>query len=184
MRIALILALLSVFIFGYQNCGSGYTNDSGFFVPNEVDSSNGNDISSFGSGSCYSEEGCAEDPYMLWLKVRESNPYYVQAGNGHFTVAGSCGTGNLDRHAIIYKLRENSGAQMLVGETQGFSGDGRCQLGLFTVPIQFNKVPASYDPTGRRFELSVEIVGLDGTFQPIPNPLGVGHSRIEVIFEN
>ena len=88
------------------------------------------------------------------------------------------------RHTVRYILRENSGAQLVVGETNGPSGDGRCQLGLFTIPIELNKLPVDYNPVGKRFQLTVEIFGLDDSFNEIPNPSGVGRSRIEVLFEN
>ena len=181
LRLAVALVLLSISLIGYQNCGGSISTDPGFFV-GEEDRNDG--LNAFEAGTCYEGENCEADPYMMWLKIRESNPYYIAADRDRFTVAGSCGVGNFaaDEHAVIYRLRENFGGQQTVGETTGSTGDGLCILGHFNVPVELNKAPSNYDPSGKRYQLEVEVVGLDGRYKYIHNPSAVSVSTIEVIF--
>lgn len=128
------------------------------------------DDCNFGDCGGYSE--------LLWMQIREYEPYRVPAQNlgTHFTVGGQCGTAGLRNHSFRWELREGFGAQRIIASN---TSDNTCVLGQFQVPIIFGTIAPNLDS---RYQLSMEIIGYDDRGNTLVNPMPASKSSLEVLF--
>lgn len=174
MRPLVIMALLGAMLVVYQNCGNA-VRTQGLFAEQVANSSVEDDCDS---------SYCVTPAELLWIKIRESEPYKVDMatlneGLGHFTVSGKCGIGTFENHSIIFEIRESFGAQRVIGAGQW---DNRCDLGQFQVPIISNISSSLTFQPDRKYILRLEIIGLGEGNEPISNPMPANISSLDVVF--
>ncbi|MEM7647469.1 MAG: hypothetical protein AAF203_11205 [Pseudomonadota bacterium] len=165
---SLILGLLIITL-TFQNCGDSARNQ--LVLLDQVDEASLN--------ACEGQE-CLLSAELLWLLIREYEPYRVDITSlvaGHFTVGGQCGVGAFANHSFVWELREGFGAQRIVG--RGVA-DNRCDLGQFQIPIVLNIADPEVD---QRYQLLVEIVGIDENNSRITNPQPAARGALDIIFE-
>lgn len=123
---------------------------------------------------------CMNSQELLWLSIREYEPYridydlHLQAG--YFYVGGQCGIGLFANHTFLWELREGFGAQNVVG--RGFS-DNSCHNGQFQVLITPNAGNILVD---RRYQLSLELVGIGEGGVQYTNPMPSNKGSLDVLF--
>ncbi len=168
MRRLLVFLAFGILLLSFQNCGNDLTRDTLSLAEETLNPE-----------ECV-EGNCATNANQLWMTLREFDPYKIEyatlGAGGHFNVGGICGVGSFDHHSFLYELREGFGAQTVVA--QGFIDD-RCVAGRFVVPIVINKVAVV---TERRYNLTIELVGLTETNQQISNPMTSNIGTLDVIF--
>ena len=174
MRLLGAVLFLTGMVLGFQNCSSS-DQDPGLFVRES-------DNSAYGYGANYGEDCiadlCLPPEENIWIKIKENNPYTVNLfynTSGYFNVGGTCGTSTFDRHTIYWELQLASGAQTIEG--QGYIDQG-CDVGKFNIPI------TGLFTDGKRYELTVEILGIDENGATIENPLPSSVSRVDVVIVN
>ena len=166
LKIYVILTLLASLLLLFQNCGDPARSRS-IFLDQEI-----------GSSECSSID-CTASEELLWMQIREYEPYKIQFASlgSHFTVGGQCGVSVFNNHSFLWELREGFGTQQVIAS--GFSDD-RCDLGQFQVPIIFN---GTVTPTpDQRYQLSMEIVGISANGEQLSNPSPVSKASLDVIF--
>ena len=107
MRIFSFMVGLAVCALAFQNCSESTRNDTIFIE----------DVVSGSSVDC-EENDCLQNAGLLWLVIREFEPYRVDIaslGAGHFTVGGQCGAGTFPSHEFVWELREGFGRQEVIG---------------------------------------------------------------------
>lgn len=164
LKVLLLTALLASIVL-FQNCGETARNTT-ILADDYLASSGCNGLD------------CNAPEELLWVQIREYEPYKVQIATleGHFTVGGQCGTGTFSSHSFLWELREGFGRQQVIAA--GFS-DSRCYLGQFQVPIIFNGLPPTAD---QRYQLTMEIVGIGAGGEQVSNPLPASNASLDVIF--
>jgi hypothetical protein len=164
-KIYFILASLISILLLFQNCGD--TARSTTIFADQYLSSNG----------CQTLD-CSTSENLLWMQIREYEPYRVQYATlgSHFNVGGQCGIGTFKNHSFLWELREGFGTQRVI--STGYS-DNRCNLGQFQVPIIFNSIIPNPD---QRYQLTMEIVGISSSGEQIANSLPASRSSLDVIF--
>ncbi|MCB0378683.1 MAG: hypothetical protein KDD33_09340 [Bdellovibrionales bacterium] len=172
MKISLILISVGLGLLLFQNCGDTARTQGLFAEENQTSTASI-------SEDC-SSQACLRPEELLWLKIRENEPYKVSfttvATGGHFNVSGICGVGTFENHTLVWAMQENFGAQTKVG--QGFLHN-LCDVGHFQMPLSFNSGVIQKD---KSYSVSIEIVGVSSTGAPLSNPMGSGTSSVEVIF--
>lgn len=164
-----LLAILTIFVLAFQNCGEMARNTTVF-------------TDQYASASADSCQGidCTPPEELLWLKILEYEPYKIQFSSitaGHFNIAGQCGVSTFPEHSFVYELRQAFGSEVVVG--RGFI-DNRCDLGQFSVPITANlSIPLQPD---RRYRVSLELIGITRRGEQFTNPNPVNQASLEVIF--
>lgn len=181
MRLALSLISLFILIISFQNCSSSQ-NDPGFFVTAEpsiygeqqCDPSDPDCTSSFNTGDCYSAGLCEYPEEALWIKIKESNPYTINLlyqPAGLFTVGGTCGTSIFFAHTVHWEVNF-SGSQVEVGRGQAANV---CINGRFSLPIN-----ATLEQD-QRYEVTIELMGIDENGAEVANPLPNNISRVDIV---
>ncbi len=168
MKALVPVLLVGTLLFVYQNCGQSVQN-SDFLDQTEQ----------LVATSLCEGGGCTEASELLWLKIREYEPYRIHIATvnfGHFNVGGRCGVGTFGRHSFLWELREGFGSQRLVG--QGFQDD-RCEFGQFIVPIVPNQLGLVPD---QRYQLSMELVGITSSNREVSNPTPNNQATLDIIF--
>ena len=170
MKLTFLLGFILSLLFLFQNCGTS-DEDPGLFVRDDTSSFN----ASFDEDQDCFEDLCLPPSETLWLKIKESNPYTVNRfynTSNHFDVGGTCSSGAFERHTIHWELRHQTGSQAVVGE--GFV-DNACRVGKYSIAVS-----ASIQED-TRYELLVEILGVDESNQAVTNPLRNNSAIIDVI---
>ena len=159
---------LAFVLVSYQNCG-GDVRTQGLFSE---------ELSSSSVEEGCSSSACVRPEELLWIKIRESEPYRLNIQNisTHYTVGGVCGIGTFKSHSVIYEVKEAFGTQNVVGA--GYFDD-ICDLGHFQIAISQNSYIVD-----QKYVLTLELVGLGEGKEPISNPMPSNISTIEVIFES
>ena len=163
-----ILCFVLTLVMVFQNCGD--LSERALF--SGASSSPDSDI------ECESLE-CFRSSDLLWLQIRESEPYKIKISNieTHFTVGGQCGVGGFPKHRFYWVLRESFGVEDIIGRG---SFDDLCNVGQFQVPIIANEKTFAMN---RRYEVTLELVGVneDGSSVGGYSPYRIGRVSVLII---
>ena len=162
----IIATFLFSLVLAFQNCGDTSRQNT-VLIAQFVDAS-----------SACDQGDCSSYDELLWMQIREYEPYKVPAQNlgTHFTVGGQCGTAGLRNHSFRWQLREGFGAQRIIASN---SSNNTCVLGQFQVPIIFGSIAPDLNS---RYQLSMEIIGYNDRGEVLTNSLPASQSSIDVIF--
>jgi hypothetical protein len=173
MRIFLVLTLLASIVFSFQNCGET-ARTVGLFA---------DEYSDFNSLTHCQTPECRNSAEMLWMRIREYEPYKVNHETAvtlrYISVGGQCGIGFFPNHYFEWTLREGFGAQNLVAAG---SADNICDMGQFQLPILLD--PARLPIVDRRYQLTVELIGINDNFQQVTNPQPANNATLDILFSN
>lgn len=168
-KFAIISILASVFL-AFQNCGETVPQANNF-----------GQVTQSAESDCRGVD-CFAAEELLWLRIREYDPYRISLRNlpsFQFNIGGQCGVGTFEQHTFAYEMIEAFGQQRVVG--RGFV-DNRCDLGQFSVPITPNIDSNILE--NQRYTVTLELVGISNDGEQFTNPSPTNQGRLDVIFVN
>ncbi len=163
-----IFCFILILLVPFQNCGN--LSERALFSDASHNPNPG--------GECESLE-CFRSSDLLWLQIREFEPYKLKRSNieTYFTVGGYCGVGGFSNHRFYWSVKENFGAEQLIGRG---SVDDLCDTGRFQVPIIAN-IESNFE-MDRQYEVTLELVGIEnGVAVGNRSPYALGRTSVLIL---